>query len=104
MLVTEFPVNWLMQRYPIDRILAYCVIWWGVCVFGCAACQNFPQSELAGSSRHIVCDVRGILTACLVMACRVLLAIGEAGVNPGFLVLTTAWYKKSEQHLRAMIF
>ncbi|ORY28955.1 major facilitator superfamily domain-containing protein [Naematelia encephala] len=82
MLISEFPVNWLMQRYRIDRILCYAVFFWGVCVFGIAACNNFTQ----------------------LMAVRTLLGIGEACVNPGFLIVISAWYKKDEQHFRSMLF
>ena len=92
-LLAEFPSNWLMQRYPIDRVLAICVAIWGVNLFVTAACKNFTQSKF----RVITPADRPV------MALRVILGISEAAVLPGFYIMTTAWYRKSEQHLRAQL-
>ena len=46
-LIAEFPFGWLMQRFPIQKVLAYVVLGWGICVFGLAACNNFEQRESA---------------------------------------------------------
>ncbi|WRT69328.1 uncharacterized protein IL334_006312 [Kwoniella shivajii] len=77
-LIGEFPVAYLMQRFRIDRILAYCVIVWGICVLCLAACRNFSE--------------RGIL------------GFAESTVSPGFLIIVTAWYKREEQTVRVMLF
>ena len=42
-LAFEFPFGWLMQKYPLDRVLAYIVTGWGICVLSLAACNNFTQ-------------------------------------------------------------
>ncbi|WVW83557.1 hypothetical protein I302_105578 [Kwoniella bestiolae CBS 10118] len=77
-LIGEFPVAYLMQRFRIDRILAYCVLVWGICVLCLAACNNFRD--------------RGIL------------GFAESTVSPGFLIIVTAWYKREEQTVRVMLF
>jgi MFS transporter, ACS family, allantoate permease len=42
-LCAEYPFGWVMQRFPIERVLALTVFGWSVCIFGLAACQNFTQ-------------------------------------------------------------
>ncbi|WVQ68000.1 uncharacterized protein L199_006206 [Kwoniella botswanensis] len=77
-LIGEFPVAYLMQRFRIDRILAYCVLVWGVCVLCLAACNNFRDWGILG--------------------------FAESTVSPGFLIIVTAWYKREEQTIRVMLF
>ncbi|KAL7425266.1 hypothetical protein Q5752_000954 [Cryptotrichosporon argae] len=81
-LVCEFPFNYLMQRYPIDRVLSITVTGWGVCVLCMAACNNFAS----------------------LMAVRTILGVLEAPVTPGFLIIISAWYRKEEQLARGMAF
>jgi MFS family permease len=42
-MVFEFPFAWILHRLPLDRVLAYTVIGWGICVMCMAACNNFEQ-------------------------------------------------------------
>jgi MFS family permease len=44
-LIAEFPFGWLMQKFAIQKVLAYVVLGWGICVFGLAACNNFKQRK-----------------------------------------------------------
>ncbi|ORY25459.1 MFS general substrate transporter [Naematelia encephala] len=81
-LLFEFPFAFLMQRYPLDKVLAFAVLGWGICVSCLAACQTFTQ----------------------LMAVRVLLGILESPVTPGFLIIITAWYKQEETLLRSIAF
>ncbi|ORY25466.1 major facilitator superfamily domain-containing protein [Naematelia encephala] len=81
-LIFEFPFAWLMQRYPLDKVLAIAVVGWGVCVLCLAACTDFVQ----------------------LMAVRTLLGILESPINPGFLIIITAWYKREEQSIRSIAF
>ncbi|WWD22201.1 hypothetical protein CI109_106692 [Kwoniella shandongensis] len=81
-LIFEFPFAYIMQKYPMDKVLGFTVLGWGVCVLCMAACHNFTQ----------------------LMAVRTLLGILEAPVTPGFLIIITAWYKLEEQMLRSMAF
>ncbi|WVQ80081.1 hypothetical protein IAT38_002182 [Cryptococcus sp. DSM 104549] len=81
-LIFEFPFGYIMQRYPIDKILAYTVLSWGVIVLCMAACNNFVQ----------------------LMALRTLLGTLESPVTPGFLIIISAWYKREEQTSRGIAF
>jgi ACS family allantoate permease-like MFS transporter len=42
-MIFEFPFAWILHRLPLDRVLAYTVIGWGICVMCMAACSNFEQ-------------------------------------------------------------
>ncbi|KAK8866200.1 hypothetical protein IAR55_001351 [Kwoniella newhampshirensis] len=81
-MVFEFPFGFLMQKYPLDKVLAYTVLCWGICVLCMAACQNFVQ----------------------LMAIRTILGILESPVTPGFLIIISAWYKREEQASRSIAF
>ncbi|KAI6088450.1 MFS general substrate transporter [Hypoxylon rubiginosum] len=81
-LIAELPFGWVMQKFPMEKVISYTVLGWGICVFGLAACNNFTQ----------------------LMAIRTLLGILEAPISPGFLIIVTAWYKREEQLLRSMMF
>lgn len=35
-----------MQKYPLERVLAFVVVLWGICLFGIAASNNFRESKL----------------------------------------------------------
>nr|XP_018259481.1 uncharacterized protein I303_08410 [Kwoniella dejecticola CBS 10117]OBR81639.1 hypothetical protein I303_08410 [Kwoniella dejecticola CBS 10117] len=70
------------QGFRIDRILAYCVIVWGICVLCLAACNNLRD----------------------LMIVRAILGLAESTVSPGFLIIVTAWYKREEQTVRIMLF
>ncbi|OAA55881.1 Major facilitator superfamily domain, general substrate transporter [Niveomyces insectorum RCEF 264] len=81
-LIAEFPFGYVMQKFRMEKVLGFTVLGWGICVFGLAACRNFTQ----------------------LMAVRALLGILEAPINPGFLIIVTAWYKREEQVMRSMAF
>ncbi|KAL7915571.1 MFS general substrate transporter [Trichoderma velutinum] len=81
-LAAEFPFGWIMQKFPLEKVISYTVLGWGICVLTMAACNNFTQ----------------------LMAIRALLGVLEAPISPGFLIIVTAWYKREEQVLRSMTF
>ncbi|KAK8846891.1 hypothetical protein IAR55_005981 [Kwoniella newhampshirensis] len=81
-LIFELPFGYIMQKYPMDKVLGLTVLGWGVVVLCMAACTNFTQ----------------------LMAVRTLLGILEAPVTPGFLIIITAWYRREEQMVRSMAF
>ncbi|KAF4546006.1 Major facilitator superfamily [Lasiodiplodia theobromae] len=77
-LAASWPIAHLLVRFPVGKTLASSVCAWAVVLMLMAACTN------AG----------GLLAA------RFFLGMCEAAVAPGFSVVTSMWYKRSEQPLR----
>lgn len=77
-LAFEFPSGYLMQRLPTAKYLGANVCLWGVFVAATSAAHDWAT----------------------LVALRVLLGCFEAVVAPAMIVITTMWYKKSEQPLR----
>lgn len=77
----EYPTNRLLQRLPIGKYSAACVIAWGGVLSCFAAVENFGGA----------------------VAIRFFLGVCEAAVTPGFALITSQWYTKKEQGLRTGI-
>ncbi|QGA18042.1 hypothetical protein EYB26_005720 [Talaromyces marneffei] len=77
-LAWEFPASQLLQRMPLGKYSAICVILWGLVLSCFAAVDNFGGA----------------------VAIRFLLGICEASVTPGFALLTSQWYTRKEQGQR----
>ncbi|KAK8055185.1 hypothetical protein PG993_000412 [Apiospora rasikravindrae] len=77
-LAFEFPTAYLMQRLPTAKFLGVNVLLWGLMV----TC-NSTSHNWAG-----------------LVSLRVLLGCFEAAVAPALILITTMWYKKSEQPRR----
>lgn len=80
-LAWEYPTNRLLQRLPLGKYSAFCVIMWGVCLACFAGVTNF-----AGA-----------------VAVRFFLGVLESAVTPGFALITSQWYTKAEQGTRTGI-
>ncbi|KAL9619260.1 MAG: hypothetical protein Q9160_006112 [Pyrenula sp. 1 TL-2023] len=74
-LIVEYPTNWIIQRVPIAKYLGINIMLWGTILACHAAATNF-----AG-----------------LVALRTLLGIFEACCQPSFVLLSSIWYKRSEQ-------
>lgn len=74
-LIVEYPLNWIIQRVPIAKFLAFNVCAWSVVLACHAVCHNFV----------------GLLV------CRTLLGIFEASCQPTLVVLSAMWFKREEQ-------
>jgi len=74
-LAFEFPTGYLMQRLPTAKYLGANVCLWGVIVTLTAAAKNWAA----------------------LITLRVLLGCFEAAVAPALILITTMWYKRSEQ-------
>ncbi|KAI8139580.1 major facilitator superfamily domain-containing protein [Fennellomyces sp. T-0311] len=74
-LIVEYPINWILQRVPIAKYLAFNILAWSVVLACHALCTNFV----------------GLLV------CRTLLGIFEASCQPTFVVLSSMWFKREEQ-------
>jgi MFS transporter, ACS family, allantoate permease len=71
----------LLQALPIAKYSAVCVIIWGVILTLFSVVHNFAEAATL----------------------RLLLGIFEAAVTPGWALITSQWYKKSEQGARTCI-
>ncbi|KAK7543648.1 MFS transporter [Phyllosticta citricarpa] len=74
-LIVEYPTNWIIQRVPIAKYLSANIVIWGAVLALHAACNNFTS----------------------IVTVRTLLGIFEAVCQPAFLVMSSMWYKRSEQ-------
>ncbi|KAG6367732.1 hypothetical protein INS49_001927 [Diaporthe citri] len=74
-LAFEFPTGYLMQRLPTAKYLGVNVILWGLMTTLVSTAKNWA----------------GLVTL------RVLLGCFEAVVAPALILITTMWYKRSEQ-------
>lgn len=77
----EYPTNRLLQRLPIGKYSAACIIAWGLVLSCFAAVENFGGA----------------------VAIRFMLGVCEAAVTPGFALITSQWYTKKEQGTRTGI-
>ncbi|KAH6652063.1 allantoin permease [Truncatella angustata] len=77
-LAFEFPTGYLMQRLPTAKYLGANVILWGLMVTLTAAAKNWAA----------------------LVTLRVLLGCFEAAVAPALILITSMWYKRSEQPAR----
>lgn len=80
-LVMEFPANYLLQKLPVAKVLCTSFVVWNAILMCMAAGNNF-----AGLG-----------------AMRFLLGMGESFLFPSLTVITTMFYKKSEQPFRTAI-
>ncbi|KAJ5243150.1 uncharacterized protein N7469_001477 [Penicillium citrinum] len=77
----SYPASLLMVKFPLGKYLAINFILWAI-VLGChAATTNFAT----------------------LMVVRFFLGATEASLSPGFTLITSLWYTRSEQPLRAGI-
>lgn len=74
----EFPISQLLQRLPYVKTLSACIVIWGIVLCAHAGVKNGA----------------GIITA------RVFLGLFESSITPGFVILTSQWYRKEEHFAR----
>ncbi|KAH6605761.1 hypothetical protein Trco_004914 [Trichoderma cornu-damae] len=79
--LAEFPQGYLIQKFPVSKVLGFNVLLWGVVVTSTAAAQNF-----AGAT-----------------AIRTLLGTFEAVITPALIMITSQWYNKKQATLRTGI-
>ncbi|KGO73857.1 Major facilitator superfamily domain, general substrate transporter [Penicillium italicum] len=80
-LAWEYPTNRLLQRLPLGKYSAACILIWGLILSCFAAVNNYSGA----------------------IAIRFMLGVFEAAVTPGFALLTSQWYTKQEQGSRVNI-
>ncbi|KAJ5102998.1 transporter [Penicillium argentinense] len=80
-LAWEYPTNRLLQRLPLGKYSAFCILMWGLVLSCFAAVKSYSGA----------------------IAIRLFLGVFEAAVTPGFALLTSQWYTKREQGSRVNI-
>jgi hypothetical protein len=74
-LVVEYPINWTIQRVPVAKFLGINIMLWSTVLCLHSVCFTFPA----------------------LVSIRTLLGIFEAVCQPTFLIMSSIWYKRSEQ-------
>ncbi|KAG9113184.1 hypothetical protein FRC07_007806 [Ceratobasidium sp. 392] len=77
-MVAAYPMSYLLQKFPVGKMLSIMVIIWGVIVMLTITVKSYP----------------GIVVQ------RVFLGVAESAVSPGFVLVSSMWYKRSEQPVR----
>ncbi|KAJ5937946.1 MFS allantoate transporter [Penicillium verhagenii] len=77
-LIAQYPANLLMQRYPIGKVLVVNFVLWGITLAATGSATNFHS----------------------LAAARFFLGVFESCLNPGFVLITSAWWKREEQPAR----
>lgn len=72
--VAEFPQGYLLQKFPLAKVLGFNVLCWGIVVCCSAAAHNFAT----------------------MLALRTLLGCFEAVISPALIMTTSAFYTKRE--------
>lgn len=80
-LAWEYPTNRLLQRLPLAKYSAFCVVMWGLVLCCMAATKNYGGA----------------------LAVRFFLGVFESAVTPGFALFTSQWYTTAEQGKRVGI-
>ncbi|KAI0415516.1 major facilitator superfamily domain-containing protein [Xylaria grammica] len=75
--IGQYPCGWLIGRYPAQKVLAVCILIWGVLVILLTQARSFPSAFLMG--------------------------LFEASVTPGLTLMTGIWFTRKEIPLRQCI-
>lgn len=74
-MVSQPVVSRCLQYFPIGPFISISVILWGAVLMTIAGCRSFAS----------------------LMAVRAILGVFESVINPTFMLMTSQWYKRSEQ-------
>lgn len=80
--IAQYPMAWVLQRFPLGRALGTCIVIWGGLVMSLAGCNSYATLAVV----------------------RVLLGWFESVVTPGFAIFTASWYLRREQTLRQSMY
>ncbi|GAB7356231.1 hypothetical protein MBLNU459_g7050t1 [Dothideomycetes sp. NU459] len=72
--VAEIPQGFLLQKFPVAKVLGFNILLWGIILCCSAACQG----------------------AASLIAVRTLLGMCEAVIAPSLIMITSMWYTKAE--------
>ncbi|KAH6885591.1 membrane transporter [Coprinopsis sp. MPI-PUGE-AT-0042] len=77
-LASEYPQNLALQRFPVGKWMSFNIIIWSIALLGQAACRSFGA----------------------LVACRIVLGMCESVIMPGFMLVTSMFYTRSEHTKR----
>jgi MFS family permease len=80
-LVAQYPTNILMQRFPTGKYIAVNFILWGATLAATGSATNFATLAVG----------------------RFFLGVFESCLNPGFVLITSSWWKREEQSARVAL-
>jgi MFS family permease len=70
--VAEIPQGYLLQAFPLAKVLGFNLLCWGTLVACMAAAQNYGE----------------------ILAIRILLGACESVISPALVLITSSWYTK----------
>ncbi|CAI4538009.1 BDM_1a_G0025930.mRNA.1.CDS.1 [Saccharomyces cerevisiae] len=74
----EFPLSRLLQKLPYVKTLSACIVIWGI----------------------VLCTHSAVKNGAGIIVARVFLGIFESSITPGFVILTSQWYRREEHFAR----
>jgi len=80
-LVAQYPTNILMQRFPTGKYIAINFMLWGATLSATGSATNFATLAVG----------------------RFFLGVFESCLNPGFVLITSSWWKREEQSARVAL-
>jgi ACS family allantoate permease-like MFS transporter len=80
-LVAQYPTNILMQRFPTGKYIAINFILWGATLAATGSATSFVTLAVG----------------------RFFLGVFESCLNPGFVLITSSWWKREEQSARVAL-
>ena len=80
-LIAQYPTNILMQKFPTGKYLAINFILWGATLAATGSATNFATLATG----------------------RFFLGVFESCLNPGFVLITSSWWKREEQSSRVAL-
>ncbi len=97
-IVSVLPISLLLSRFPLIRSLALCVFVWGIVCILTVVVTNYPGLVVQRVALGLVEVSDSLLhSRPLSLTCW---HLSQAAVSPGFVLLTSLWYKKEEQTMR----
>lgn len=80
--IVGLPITaYLLQVYPISKVLSLCIVCWGICVACHAACKTYAT----------------------LMVIRTLLGLFESSLAPALIIISSMWWNKTENMKRTGI-
>ncbi|TFK22098.1 membrane transporter [Coprinopsis marcescibilis] len=73
-MVFEYPQNLALQRYPVAKWMSVNIFIWSIALLAHAACKSFGA----------------------LVACRIVMGMCESVILPGFMIVTSMFYTRSE--------